>query len=162
MKQSEPSAKSTDILRSLMDPDSVDAVPWSADELKSILEHQLASPLADELERFVQVSSLAADRIQALVAAGPGSFREALLGGTPPVEMVRLVKDFAKASLAADDDLPRDAARVLYILAIVQGQRLGDRGISTLDHASLRREVRRCLTFAWLPAIVRQALRDHV
>jgi hypothetical protein len=70
-----------------------------------------------------------------------------------------MVKDFAKASMTEPRDLPKDVARVLYVLTIVRGQASGERHFTTLDAANVERETRRCLTFGWLPEQVREWLR---
>jgi hypothetical protein len=70
----------------------------------------------------------------------------------------RLVKDFAKASIETEADLPREVARVLYVLALLPLEEPARRRVSSLDPASLEREARRCLTYGWLPARTRAAL----
>ena len=154
---------SKDILRALMDPSRPDPVPWSSHELRAILEHQLASPLDSEAERLAQISGLTVKMVAALLRnTSCVSFGELLMLSPPHLRALKLVKEFFKASLAKDGDLPRDVARCLYVVAILQGQRAGIGQISSLDETSLEREARRCLTFGWLPQEARQLIQRAI
>ena len=152
--------RSKDILRALMDPSQPDAVPWSSSDLRAILEHQLATPLVSEFDQLAEASRLSGDRVLSILeASGCRTFRDAIRNASQSADAIRLVKDLAKASLAQDGDLPRDVARVLYVLAIVHGRQAGVSNLTSLDDASLERETRRCLTFGWLPDEIRRLLR---
>jgi len=153
--------KSKDILRALMNPSQPDAVPWSSRELCEILNHQMATDLASELDRFAEIEEWSHEKIRRTVdESGGGTFEEVLGASTPVEAVLRLVKDFAKASMREGGDLPKDVARVIYVLAILRGHACGARGISSLDLSILEREARRCLTSGWLPEKVAEDIRS--
>jgi len=152
--------KSKDILRALMDPSLPDSVPWSSRDLCAILEHQLSTLLVAEMDQLAATSRLSHERVSAILQkAGCRTYLDVFEHGSPSADVLRLVKNLAKASLAHEEGLPRDVARVLYVLALLRGRQHGVAGLTSLDDASLDREARRCLTFGWLPEAVRRLLR---
>jgi hypothetical protein len=160
MKPAPANRKSKDILRALMDPSQPDAVPWSSTELRAILDHQLAASLIAERARLAEITHSSLDQISALIETSScQTFGDLLLCTSPHIPTLALLKDFAKASLIDEGDLPREVARVLYIMAILRGRLSGTHLMTSLDSASIERETRRCLTYAWLPDSVRQSLR---
>ncbi len=151
---------SKNILRALMDPSKLDTVPWSSDDLRAILEHQLSTPLSAELDAFAETGKMTTNEVMRLL----GDFREktildAIKRASDCVGVLQMIKSMAKASLTSDGELPRDVARVLYVLTILSCRRAGVSDVTTLDDASLERETRRCLTFGWLPDQVLCLLR---
>jgi hypothetical protein len=153
--------KSKDIIRALMDPSRPDTVPWSSSDLRAMLEHQLAAPLACELLRLAETSRRSFDEVASVVGGLKGAtFGQLLENPTPCLEAIELVKDYAKAALRRDGDLPRDVARVLYVMAILRGRQAGYPAISSLDNVNVKGETRRCLTFGWLPDRVQDFLRS--
>lgn len=162
-KPSTSAQKSKDILRSLMDPTLPDAVPWSSSDLRAILDHQLDVQLSQEAARLSEASRLSEDRVRAITAGQEhATFGAILEMAKPEPGAVDLIKNYAKAAMRGDGDLPRDVARVLYLMAIVRGRLAGQHGVSSLDESSLKREINRCLTFGWLPDKVRVHLKTFV
>lgn len=160
MKPPAANPKSKDILRALMDPSRPDTVPWSSNELREMLEHQLATPLVSEQDRFAASAHCSKDHVIELIAESAcQTFGDLLQHNAPPVAALKMVKDFAKEAMADGDDLPRDVARVLYILAILRGQKLSGDRLTGLDDSIIVRETRRCLAFGWLSEHVRTMLR---
>lgn len=146
-----------------MDPSRPDIVPWSSSDLRAMLAHQLATPLACELDRFCETSRCSREQVSSIIeSTGCRTFGELVQNAISPGDAARLVKNYAKASLTRDEHLPRDVARVLYILAILCGQQSGAGNVTSLDDASVEREARRCLTFGWLPDGVRESIRDWI
>lgn len=151
--------KSHDILRALTNPSQFCDSPWSFGDLRALLEHQLGSLLVTEIDRFVEVSHLSPDRARSIInASGCRTFWDLINAGPSARDAMRLLKEWAKASMKEPGDYPRDVARVFYVLAILRGRQVGFDRISALDGASLEREARRCLTFGWLPDDVRTVL----
>lgn len=154
---------SKDIMRALMDPMRPVASDWSSSDLATILEHQLASPLIAELDRFAELSSCSKYQASSIMSGcGSNSFGELIHSPAPSLSALILLKDYAKASLANEGDLPRDVARVLYVIVILRGRQIEAGVVSTLDDASLQREAYRCLTFGWLPENIRELLRRTI
>jgi hypothetical protein len=141
------------ILARLIGVSGIEPEPWSAADLRAILLHQLAAPVDGDLH--------AADAGRCGGACACRSFRDLLACDAPQADLLRSAKTFFKAAMRDDDTLPRDAARVLYLATIVCARRAGIAGVSTLDTTATAREVRRCLTFAWLPEDVRALLRQE-
>lgn len=155
--------KSKDILHVLLDPLSREIAPWTCDDLRAILEHQLALPLATEVDR--------------LRDSGPGrtqggsavpeewrrrTFQEILMHDAPPLQVLRWIKDYAKASITTEGDLPRKVAHVLYTLTLLKARAIGAPRLTRLDDRSVECAARQCLTLAWLPSQVRQQLRTNL
>ena len=94
-----------------------------------------------------------------LEACGCQTFLDVIRKESECAGAIRLIKNLAKGSLAKGGDLPRDVARVLYVVTLVRGQQAGVSDLTSLDSASLERETRRCLTFGWLPDEIHRLLR---
>jgi len=157
------SRKSKDILRALLDPSRSETVPWSSSDLRAILEHQLATPLASELDRLAEFAQYSREQASSIIdGCGCYSFGDLLRDDSPSVSALSMLKDYAKGSLVNEGDLPRDVARVLYVIAILRGRQAGSGDITSLDETSIERETRRCLTFGWLPNDIRALLRRGV
>ena len=146
---------SKDILRALMDPSEPDAVPWYSNDLRAFLDHQLAAPLVSELDQVAKLSQCSRDEaLIVLERCGCRTFGEILESHSGPRRTTWILKEYAKGALTDEDSLPRDVARVLYVAAILRGKQVGITDISSLEDANIEREVRRCLTFAWLPECI--------
>jgi hypothetical protein len=149
--------KSDDILRVLMDPELPDAGLWSTSEFHNILEHQLETTLESEVERFSEITGQVREDILAVLTdVRAQTFRQLLFSKQPPGNAVILVKEYAKSASSANDDLPRDVTRVLYIAVLLKARKMGLKNLSSLDPSILERETRRCLTFGWLPDDIRE------
>ncbi|MGO9119700.1 MAG: hypothetical protein ACLQPD_19070 [Desulfomonilaceae bacterium] len=150
---------SKDILSALLDSAQPDAVRWSSKDLRSILEHQLATPFACELDHLTELAECSVEEASEVIeSCGSRTFGDLLLECSPPDRALRMLKDYAKKSLTRQGNLPRDVARVLYICSILRARQSGIGNITSLDDANLAREARRCLTFGWLPDQVRELL----
>jgi hypothetical protein len=134
---------------------------WNTTELGPILEHQLDTPLDLDLG-------------PGAMAGGPGSrpdagseragaeirtFRQLLLDPHPPVELLNLVKQFAKGCRSQPDGpLPHEVATVLYLAAIAAARGKCHQRISTLDDAAWQRAVDWALAQSWLNPGIRELL----
>lgn len=137
---------------------------WAASELRAVLEHQLQVPLAHEVAwvaRGAARGHRAASGLPRRVLES--TFAEVLSADRPDRDALSFVKEFAKEALSRDDDgVPRDVAATLYVLVAAKAASAGLAQVSSLRGARLTREVRRCLTFGWLPETVRAALRAAI
>ena len=149
------------IARSLMDASTPLIGGWSADDLASLLEHQLRTPLHLEAERLVEHAPGDKEAaLESLRADQTVTFFDVLHGGNAEDGVLQLVKDYAKASLATEGELPKEVARFLYVTSILRARAAGIPNFTSLDSASVDSEARRCLTFTWLPSIARDLLRQ--
>ncbi|WP_428937016.1 hypothetical protein [Fontivita pretiosa] len=122
-------------LASIVDLDpSADRV-WHPEELGAILRHQLAVPIQFDL---AGLAPGAAKKLATLSAASGlllQSLADLLAHPAPPVELLVMLKDFAKANAAhRDSALPSDVAKVVYLLTIAAALvRCGQRITSVSD-----------------------------
>ena len=117
---------------------------WGAGELAAILRHQLTADVRFDLP-----------------GAEFGSFGELLQAADPPLKLLELTKQFAKAHRAhPDSPLPDGVASVLYFGSIlVARMRLG-RQISDLTDPELRRGVRWVARQPWVDEQTRNLFEE--
>ena len=129
---------------------------WSDDELASVLRHQLSASLRSDLFETYSDESVATDSISEHRAFVEGSYRDLLSHVDPPVALLRVVKDWAKACRSRDKGLiPTDIATVLYYAAIAAGRvRLGE-NISSMSDKSLKKGFGWALSRPWLDGHLR-------
>ena len=120
---------------------------WLPEELATVLRHQLSAPVEFEPRPIGSAQPPAHPRQTAPVT----SFGELFHHPNPPVELLLLTKDFAKASrVRLECLLPEEVATVLYYASIVAARvRLGKR-ISGLDDKSVREGIEWVLAQPWV------------
>lgn len=150
---------SKDIIGALLDPSKPDPVPWYVNDLRAILEHQLATRLTQELDGLAEFSGYSVGDASTIIqVSGCLTFIDLLQANLPSSHALLMFKNYAKGSLTKGGGLPTEVARVLYVSTITRAKQCGFHDISTLDDASIEREARRCLTFNWLPDSIRSLL----
>lgn len=131
------------------------------DELAAILRHQLSTPVEFDLASL--------DRTMAaklrMLADGHGllvrSFRDLLLHPHPPIELLRMTKQFAKSCHNhPDSPLPEPIASLLYFCSIVAALLRCRQRITAMDDATLARGVRSLLEQSWLDEGLRGLLSE--
>jgi len=132
---------------------------WRPDELAAIFRHQISTPMLVDLGGFDPGS---AARLK-LDAEAQGlllkSFADLLQHPAPPVELLELVKNFAKANLdQPESGLPAEIASTLYYLCIAAALVRRDARISQLPDADLRRGLSWSREQAWLDEPARKLL----
>lgn len=134
-------------------------VTWNDKDLGDILRHQLAAPLIFDLG---STAGLGQDAGLASVNPGITSFGELLTHPNPPLVLLKLSKDFAKASdKSVDAPLPPEIASMLYFACVAAALvRLGER-ITELDDQQLKKGLRWGAKQVWVSeethALFRQA-----
>ncbi len=113
---------------------------WRADELAAMFRHQLSAPILVDLGGF---ETGTASRIQTLGRAQGlllNSFADLFNHPSPALELLVLVKEFAKANMDhPESGLPTEIASALYYTSIAAAfLHLGER-ISKLSDADLQR-----------------------
>lgn len=126
---------------------------WRPEELGAILRHQLAAPIEFDLGA---VPRGAARRIRSAATAKNllvRSFSDLLLHPRPPIELLRLTKDFAKANRhQPDSPIPAEIATLLYFASVAAALvRLRER-ITELDDAALAAGFAWCREQPWMEA----------
>ena len=132
-----------DALASMLEVDWAAGRPWEERELAAVLRHQLAAPLHVDLRT----------RGDETVA----TFYDLLHHPTPPIELLALAKDFAKACRAdPDSPLPREVAAVIYFGAIAVARRRCGTLITQLSPEELRAGVEWVLAQPWVDPATRE------
>jgi len=142
-------------------PDS--APLWRPEELAAIFRHQLAAPVLVDLGGFDRT---AAERLRLLTEAQGllvKSFADLFRHPSPPVELLRLTKDFAKANRDHPEAvLPREIANALYYASIAAALlRCGER-ITRLTNEELRQGLAWAAVQPWVDAEVKELLVEAV
>jgi hypothetical protein len=148
-------------MAALLDAGLDDGRIWNPAELEAILKHQLSAPIRVDLvsmeQRLASQLRLAVESQGLLLK----SFGDLLYHPNPPLELLRLTKDFAKACrLSHGGPLPREIATILYFASIVVAMVRCRHRITRLDDAEIRHGVEQCLAQSWLDSRTRQLLDD--
>jgi hypothetical protein len=133
---------------------------WQPHELAAVLHHQLHAPLQVELGEL-RLGVTDPDAAEAGLALM--SFGDLLHHPRPPVQVLEMVKDFAKFNLSnALAPLPREVATVLYFCSILIAMSRCGRSITALQHTSVVNGVEWVLMQPWvepsLKALCQEAL----
>ena len=149
----------TDTLAQLMDL-GTDATPdWTPQELAAMLTHQLSAPLAFDLCALKEVSVEKVNAVAAAHTPAVESFGDLLTHAHPSVELLELVKEFAKTSDSNQNRLlPRPIASVLYYASIVAAQLRCDTRLTTLSDKLIGQGLRWSLSQDWLNDDLRSLL----
>ncbi|HMF15511.1 MAG TPA: hypothetical protein VKE94_24525 [Gemmataceae bacterium] len=161
----EPDLQGTDprILARFLDVEDAPRRLWSPEELGAILRHQLDSSVQLDLETL---GAPLASRLQALpVAHQPGrlTFRDLFQLADPALELLNLVKLFAKASrVRGESVLPAEIATVIYLTSIVLARLRRERRITEQSDESLLYGIQWVIDQPWVDekthALFREAL----
>jgi hypothetical protein len=133
---------------------------WEPGELGTILEHQLAAPLefksvgVDQARlREIRAECQAPDEIE--------TFGDLLFHPQPPVALLDLAKQFAKAGCGhPESPLPDEVAAVLYVACIVVAQTKCGRRITRLGDEGIQYGLDRALRQTWLDESIRNLLEE--
>jgi hypothetical protein len=132
---------------------------WRVDELAAIFRHQMSAPILVDLGTF---DPLTATRIR-MQSEAQGlllkSFADLFHHPSPPLELLELIKDFAKANLDhPESGLPDEIATTLYYTSIATALVRLDARITQLPDADLQRGLRWAMEQGWLDAATRELL----
>jgi hypothetical protein len=152
-------------LTQMLSLDAGDEKLWSPEELGAILEHQLSAPLECDLARLDR--GLARCLRELNFAAHPESarplqsFRDLLSHPSPPLRLLELTKQFAKACRNdPQGPLPDEIATVLYFSSIVVAMTRCGQRITKMDDRSLEFSLNWALRQPWLDQATRQILLE--
>jgi hypothetical protein len=113
--------------------------PWLPQELRAVLSHELNKPVRFELGGL---DSGVGARVKTLAEAEGlvlKSLAELFLHPHPPLELLRLMKDFAKVHQShPESSLPPAVAQMLYYASIAAALVRHEVRISRLDDSQLR------------------------
>jgi len=142
-------------LADLLGRASDDAPRWLGDDLADIISHQLRAPLLFDLHR-IQPEAPTADPLGRPGGPEIHTLGELFTHTCPPLELLRLTKNFAKTcDLTPDFALPSEVASVLYFAAIAAALvRLGER-ITALDDRGIADGINWALSQSWIDSTLR-------
>jgi len=140
-----------DKLASLLATGEEGARLWRPEELAAIFRHQMSAPMLVDLGAL---DARTAARVKTLSAAQNlllKSFADLFHHPTPLIELLELVKNFAKSNLDhPESGLPGEIAAALYYTSIAAALARLDARISQLPDAELRRGLKWSLAQPWL------------
>lgn len=124
---------------------------WLPSDLSDMLRQQLEVPLAIDLVPVVDHAEATISTLNHQISSPPANFGEALLSPSPSVEMLNLIKDFAK-SLQADpaNQIPVELLKVIYFASIIAARVHAGVAITRLTDTELANGCSWCLRRSWL------------
>jgi hypothetical protein len=145
----------------MMAVDGGDQGLWQPEELEAMLQHQLSAPLEFD---FSYLGREATRRLDVLGSSqGPpiATFHDLLHHRSPPVKLLEITKEFAKACRTRSDRLlPNEIAAMLYLLSIVVARTRCGRRITKLEDDALRHSLDWALKQPWVDESTRELLRE--
>lgn len=137
----------------------VAARPWRPEELAAAWEYHLTTPLLLDRGGLNPARSRELRDISAAQGVPLDNLRDLLQHPVPPLELLEMVKDFAKACLhAPDPPVPADIAGVLYHLAIAVTLTRRGEHLSSLGNVETRHGLDWALGQPWLDGCSRATL----
>jgi hypothetical protein len=134
---------------------------WRPDELAAMFRHQMSAPVLMDLGSF---DPRTASQLKALTAAQGlllSSFADLFNHSNPPIQLLQLVKDFAKANLDhPESGLPREIVTALYYASIAAALVRLDTRISKLSDADLQLGMRLTREQPWLDERTKSLLTE--
>ena len=132
---------------------------WRPDELAAIFRHQMSAPMVVDLGSFDSRTATKLRTVSEAQGLVLKSFSDLFHHPAPVVELLEMVKDFAKANLDQPDSaLPHEIAAALYYTSIAAALIRLDTRISKLADADLQTGLRRTLKQAWLDEKTKELL----
>ena len=161
MAQRDIQSADLESLARLVDQASPQQRLWRAEELDAILRHQLSAPVYFDMKNLDQGL---ARRVEAL-CKGQGlllrSFRDLLQHPNPPIELLEITKDFAKAlAIQPHSPVPHEIAMMLYFAAITAAMVRCQRRITALGNQELRDNLEWLDGQPWVDAETRHLLQE--
>src|ERR1700722_17970456 len=124
---------------------------WRADELAAMFRHQMSAPMLMDLGSFDPRTASQLKMLSAAQGLLLSSFGDLFNHPTPPIQLLQLVKDFAKANMDhPESGLPSQIATALYYACIAAALVHLDARISQLPGADLRNGLRWASEQVWL------------
>jgi len=134
---------------------------WLPEELGAIFRHQLSAPILVDLAGFDPATATRLKNLTQAQGLLLSSFLDLFTHPVPPIELLTLTKDFAKANMdQPESSLPGDIAAVLYYASIAAALVRLDRRISRLGDAEYKRGLEWAIGRPWVEAPIRLLLNE--
>lgn len=148
-------------LAKLLSEQSLPQHVWTEEEIGAVLVHQWMAPLRVSLEGISPQQRSAVKLVAEADELLLRSFGDLLTHRSPPLELLVIMKDFAKAvGVHPHSPLPPDAARVMYLGAIAAARVRCRQRISSMTDAELIEGMRWTLAQRWLAPQIESVLED--
>lgn len=132
---------------------------WRAEDLGPMFRHQMSAPILVDLGGFDTGTAARLKQVSEVQGLLLKSFSDLFNHPAPPVELLKLVKNFAKANLDhPESGLPDEISSVLYYASIASALVRLDARISRLPKADLQRGLRWTAELSWLDEATRALL----
>lgn len=150
-------------LSNLMLPEGGELPGWSTEDLAAMLRHQLQASLESDLVRTNTISPQDYAAIVSEAAQSPRTFGELFSHPTPPLNLLKLVKDFAKLCRTdPDHPLPTEITMVLYHISVLLAQVRCATRISSLSNHKLRQGCEWVTAQAWVDPSLRRLVHKTI
>ena len=127
-------------LAALMETGAEHARLWGPDELAAIFRHQMSAPVLVDLGGFDPGTTVRLKTLSEAQGLLLKSFSDLFHHPSPPIELLKLTKEFAKANMDhPESGLPTEIVSVLYYVSIAAALVRLDTRISRLKDADFRR-----------------------
>jgi hypothetical protein len=149
------------LLANLMAVDERTPQAWGADDLGPILRHQLDAPMEADLRALDAEIGNKLDKWNASVNPPIKTLHDLFAHPRPPVELLRLAKDFVK-TLRNDrqNQFPEEVATVLYFASIAVALLRCRQRITNLGDDALQRSFEWASIQPWVDESLRELLRE--
>ncbi len=148
-------------LAELMDVGTESRRVWRPEELGEILRHQMSAAVLFDLSSLkpsITPKLKALSEAEGLLVR---SFNDLLQHPNPPIELLQLTKEFAKANRDhPESPLPQEVATVLYFGSIAAALVRCGKRITRLDDESLRKGMQWVLDQQWVDKDTRSLFED--
>ena len=136
---------------------------WRDDELGALLRHQMTAPMQVDLINLERGLALKVRNLAEAQGLTLKSFGDLLAHPNPPVELLKITKDFAKACrLSPHSPVPHEIASVLYFACIAAALVRCRRRITGLTNDALTEGFRWVLSQPWLDAPTRALTEESL
>jgi hypothetical protein len=134
---------------------------WRPEELGAIFRHQMSAPVLVDLGGYDAGVAMRLKKLSDAQSLLLKSFADLFHHPSPPLELLELTKNFAKANMDnAESTLPGEVAAALYYTSIAAALIRLDTRISRLPDADLRRGLLWTNDQPWLDDPTRELLRQ--
>jgi hypothetical protein len=148
-------------LAKLLDPTGDSPTIYHGANPATVLRHQLAAPLADELSSPI---CGAEGRAEPLVGLDPSleTFDDLFHHANPPLDLLKRTKNFAKSCRANPDLLPPEVSTVIYYAALVLARQHHGVSITELPDELLEQGIKWALAQSWLDERTKSIFRRGI
>ena len=138
-------------LAGLLAFDEAGAALWKPEEMKAMWQHQLAAQVEVDLSSVKSAAARELKESDAAQAFLSKSFRDLLDHPQPPIELLKLTKEFTKQTLRHCEDAQlKEVARALYYASYAAGLSKCGKRIGTLENDELRQGFSWALRLSWV------------